>query len=207
MFELYIGGGDRMPRRIMEFAQAVELTPQAMQRIGEAQRLRIYQRVAEKHSDVHGLAFHPYSTKGPYYYRPAGGRQAALRLRGKIGRGARSTAPLPVTRGGSLKFANYAAFKASLGRTGVDLMGPQGRMLRQMTTHRATAEQVGIGIAGEAAGRARGHQEGNSGKKLPRRAWLGASPDERTAIGEDLAREFQEALNRARSKGSSNRGV
>ncbi|WP_394766346.1 hypothetical protein [uncultured Paludibaculum sp.] len=80
-----------------------------------------------------------------------------------------------------IKFASYAAFKQSLGRSVVDLYGPRAPHMLQALTVRVAEDRKGVilGIYGEAARRARGHQYGNAAKHLPQRRFLGAMPEDR----------------------------
>ena len=112
------------------------------------------------------------------------------------------------TRGGQgIKFASYGDFKRSLGRIGVDLRGPRApHMLQAIAvgagfervvgddmglslTDRATpATVLTIGIYGEEAGRAEGHNSGFSPRWKTRhqRRFLGASEADLQAMADDI---------------------
>ncbi len=168
-----------------------QISTSAVYRIAEAQRRRILERVEQRGEDVHGNKFAPYSTRGPTYIYPEGhkagrGRKAAAsRLAKKLGLG-RST----VTRTGGIKFESYAAYKQALGRSAVDLTGAHRRMLGQLVVAKVTTDSAAIGIYGEAARRATGHQKGSPKSHLPRRHWLGFTAQESLAIREHVRREL-----------------
>lgn len=193
----------------------------------QRQRTRIVERTING-IDVEGRPFEPYSTNGPYYYTPgnAGGagqsrtlkqKQAAvkylLRRMGPVVEtaweygGNEGLGGVPSKSGTSIRFNSYADFKASLGRAGVDLLGPRApHMLQSIAVkingttysladisaalggrHQEATEFV-LGIYGEAAGRASGHNTGiNPRWKRPhQRHFLGASPAEIDAMLADL---------------------
>lgn len=106
--------------------------------------------------------------------------------------------------GQGIKFASYAAFKAALARTGVDLRGPRAPHMLQAITigvsfERSAADinlglndranpvqEVVIGIYGDEAARASGHNEGIPGR-LPQRRFLGANASDLDLMVEDIA--------------------
>lgn len=148
----------------------------------ERQRSRILERT-RRGVDLNGSTFAPYSTKGPYYYYPSrlgsakSRSAAAARLGRKIG-GTR-------TRLG-IKFASYAAFKASLGRNVVDLTGPRApHMLQAMVVRTKSGSEGTIGIYGSEADRAEGHNVGVPGR-LPRREFFGWSASDEKDMVDDL---------------------
>jgi hypothetical protein len=107
-----------------------------------------------------------------------------------------------------VKFSSYAAFKASLGRIAVDLRGPSAPHMLQALIVRVKdfilpgtdaaaggfmpiesgklepANEIVLGIYGEEAARASGHNEGY--KRLPRRHFLGASESDKVAVLNDI---------------------
>lgn len=107
------------------------------------------------------------------------------------------------TRSGmGIRFPSYAAFKAALGRATVDLLGPRAPHMLQAIVVRingaATADrdvgvnsrpspatQVTIGIYGQEADRASGHNQGISGR-LPQRRFFGASVSDLAAMVSDI---------------------
>jgi hypothetical protein len=165
--------------------KAVNPTHADLLRIGNYFKTQTLERT-ERGVDADGRAFAPYSEKGPYYYNPSsrnGGPKpkqaaAAKRLLKKIG-GPGSGGKVSQS-GTSIKFASYAAFKRSLGRSGVDLTGPRAPHMLQALTVRVAEDGKGVvlGIYGDAAARAHGHQYGVPGK-LPQRKFLGATPEDR----------------------------
>lgn len=152
--------------------------------------------------DVDGRTFASYSTKRAYYWNPYSGNKrqsgtrkkqnaAMNRMIKKLG-GSTKTGIIrdPVTgkavahrsgTGTSIRFASYDAFKRSLGRSNVDLTGPRAPHMLQALTVRVAEDGKGVilGIYGEAAGRAKGHQNGNPARGLPQRKFLGATPEDR----------------------------
>jgi hypothetical protein len=164
------------------------------------------------------MPFAPYSTKGPYYYYPNGrigqtkagakaNKAAVTRLLNRRGVIESNTGKeingVRTRNGQGIKFEDYAAFKASLGRLGVDLRGPRAPhmlqaiaiganfersvddMMLALSDRPNPAHEVVIGIYGEEEGRASGHNEGVPGR-LPRRHFLGASDAEQQAMVEDI---------------------
>ena len=115
--------------------------------------------------------------------------------------------------GQGIKFENYGAFKASLGRAGVDLQGPRAPHMLQSIVVGTTFERVSaigpggnepryglndrpqpadtvvIGIYGDEAGRATAHNTGENPrwKSRHQRRFLGASPSDVTAMVNDIA--------------------
>jgi hypothetical protein len=182
---------------------------------GQRQRTRILQRT-ENGVDSENVQFHPYSTKGPYYYYPgknAKNREGAARsfankigLKGKkVGQTASKSRNVTATRTRfGVKFSSYAAFKSYLGRTNVDLRGPSApHMLQSMIVRvlditltlddsgsfsfdaaNQPASQINIGIYGEEAVRASGHNEGEG--HLPRRHFMGANDTDKQLVLRDI---------------------
>jgi hypothetical protein len=100
-----------------------------------------------------------------------------------------------------LKFSSYAAFKAAFGRLTVDLRGIQApHMLQALIvtvqdfvagqfepapmSQTEPANEVRIGIYGEEAQRASGHQRGAG--HLPKRAFLGANDQDKEIMCNDI---------------------
>ena len=76
--------------------------------------------------------------------------------------------------GQSIRFESYAAFKAWLGRTCVDLTGPRApHMLQAIQTKVEGLKMLVLGIYGPKADIAQGHNEG--ARNLPQRHFFGAS--------------------------------
>jgi len=104
-----------------------------------------------------------------------------------------------------IKFRSYADFKRSLGRAaGVDLMGPRAPHMLQalvvisdgiqvagrsprvgLRSMRAAGSRLTIGIYGDEADRAEGHNEGTG--DLPQRRFFDASDADLEAMAEDVA--------------------
>lgn len=166
--------------------------------------------------DVNGQPFAPYSTSGPIYIYPnAAGRKdlgrkkrrsASLRFARRIGAGPGVAATgRGATRIG-LKFASYAAYKDSLGRTNVDLMGAKGKMLQAVKAQvpgggtieqgkppsavsDRVATQFTIGLWDQALAKiGSAHNTGamtgrNHRVRLPQRYWFGLSGPELQELG------------------------
>ena len=191
--------------RILEFKDAMHPTEGDLLGAGMSQRTRILQRTAN-HVDVDGAPFAPYADNGPYYYRPwdrpgLGGKGKSLEVRRaalhfkkredaterffrRIGGDVR-TGELKVKgdllaslhkSGDTIKFESYAAFKRSLGRSGIDLIGPRAPHMMQAIEVKAASNELTLGIYGEKAAIATAHNTGTG--KLPRRRFFGASNDD-----------------------------
>lgn len=183
--------------------------------VGQLQRSRILHRTAQG-VDFDNVAFHAYSTNGPFYYYPnKGGSErgrmaSAKNLANKLGvskvtyKTKKTEASASRTRLG-IKFASYAAFKSFLGRIGVDLLGPKApHMLQGLIVkvggivlgndegwqditvdtgnvsgiaNNTPATEIVIGIYGEEAERAEGHNQGSG--HLPRRKFLAANEQDK----------------------------
>lgn len=101
-----------------------------------------------------------------------------------------------------VKYVSYGAFKRFLGRTGVDLRGPSAPHMLQAMIVRVNnvtltqgdtghgegnltpASEIRIGIYGEEALRASGHQTG--AKHLPRRKFMGANEEDQRLMLQDI---------------------
>lgn len=146
------------------------------------EKTRILDRTA-RGVDLFNRAFAPYSTKGPYYYYPGKSSRTALGRRASASRFARKVGGTRTKVG--IKFASYAAFKSSLGRTAVDLLGPSAPHMLQGMVVKTTGPTSGlIGIYGPEADRAEGHNLGT--RRLPKREFFGASPDDEVMMMKDL---------------------
>jgi hypothetical protein len=167
---------------------------------GQRQRARILERTAHG-VDVDNVPFVPYSTRGPYYYKPHGRLGASVPLdveRRSAKRMLRTIAPAMTDRqreeagvrlsrtGRSIVFRDgYAGFKRWLGRTTVDLRGPRAPHMLQGITVKVPAERsILLGIYGPAADRATGHNIGAG--HLPRRRFFSASHADLKAMLEDM---------------------
>jgi hypothetical protein len=167
------------------------------------QKTRILSRTA-KGVDINGKPFNPYKESPAYYWYP-GHRAAAFKSRRASAlRQAKKTGG-KVARVG-VRFPGYGSFKRSLGRVVVDLMGPSAPHMVQAvvvkclgitlfsgdapnilpTTNIKPASEGVIGIYGNEAERADGHNNGNPKTKLPKREWFGFGPGDDAVISEDL---------------------
>jgi len=109
------------------------------------------------------------------------------------------------TRNGQgIRFESYADFKASLGRAGVDLTGPRAPHMLQAIEVRANGNGFGtrdvstgsrnpvtefsLGIYGEPAGRATGHNTGVNPrwKRKHKRTFFGANESDLQAMEADM---------------------
>jgi hypothetical protein len=197
---------------ITRWKEGVKITQADATYALERQRTRILDRTA-RGVDVDGAPFKPYSTKGPYYYYPNGrvgtskfsdrqNRAAASRLKRKLARGSVvSDGGVKLTRSGKgLRFDSYAAFKRWLGRSVVDLFGPRAPHMLQALVVKiggAPVTEGRIGIYGDEAARASGHQYGT--RNLPKRRFLGASTEDLKLVVADILNRIKERL----SKGSN----
>jgi hypothetical protein len=150
---------------LMKVADAVKVT------VGDCLTVGIYIKEqcldrTMRGVDVDGVAFAPYSRKGPYYYYPSPlgkhkQRKAAvnrlLRITRDVSEGKweahfkagrdmdaeKSSVGGVKTRSGlGIKFESYADFKESLGRFGVDLTGPRAPHMLQELTVRAGGTEL-----------------------------------------------------------------
>lgn len=164
------------------------------------QKARILERT-QRGVDINGQEFAPYNTTRPYYYYPnksstaKGGRsRSATRFTRKLGIDAKIDYGIYKTKIG-VRFNSYAAFKSALGRTCVDLLGPSApHMLQAMVAKAVNATEGILGIYGEEADRATGHNTGAG--HLPKREFFGwGDKDEAEAIS-DLDRIIGARLNK-----------
>jgi hypothetical protein len=200
-------GGKDPQRFILDLAGKAKPTEGDAMYAAQRQRTRILERTA-RGVDVDEQPFAEYSKNGPYYYYPNGrvgnkkfaqekNNAAAKRLQKKLGKG-------KVTPNG-IRFESYADFKASLGRTGVDLRGPSAPHMLQAIAVKTNNRNVGaygddnvglnekatevdevtIGIYGKEAERASGHNQGIPGR-LPKRRFFGASKSDIAEMVSDM---------------------
>jgi hypothetical protein len=123
------------------------------------------------------------------------------------------------TRSGlGIKFESYADFKASVGRAGVDLYGLQAPHMMQSIAikvngqdfgsdgqatalggRQAQSTELALGIYGEPAGRAAGHNTGINPrwKRRHQRRFLGASLDDVRQIMNDISSRIMARLKAA----------
>ena len=174
-------------RAVAALREAATPTEADLRWVGEQQKSRILDRT-RRGLNVDGVPFTGYTTNGPYYYYPNKGwagvtvpaekrGESAARLRRKLG-GAGTRTPL------GIKFANYGAFKWSLGRSTVDLTGPKAPHMLQSLMVKVEGLLIRIGIYGPEAARAQGHNEGTA--TLPQRKFLGVGVDDWRQIFTDL---------------------
>lgn len=214
----------RDPVRIIQLAtDAIKITVGDLALAGQLIRSDIREKTAAG-IDVEGLAFAPYSTKGPYYYNPSTG--GGKFLQGDKAKAQRSAKTLQralkkVGGGGQLsrtgrtiRFDSYAAFKAAFGRTTVDLHGvTPPHMLDAIvvrvdghTTNATGSEFVAgnatvvVGIYGDEAHRASGHN--NGARFLPRRHFFGISNNTFQKIGAAILDRIGTRARRALRGGS-----
>jgi hypothetical protein len=155
--------------------------PEAFLYAGNRQKSRILDRTS-RGVDVDEQPFAPYNSSRPYYWYPAkelkNRNSARTRFFKKIeGPTARKT-----TKG--IRFDSYAAFKASMGRLVVDLMGARAPHMLQAFVVKVSGGLLTIGIYGEEAERASAHNEGT--KNLPRRHFFDASESDKTEMAADI---------------------
>lgn len=164
----------------MKVEKAAEVKSSDIQYAGERQKTRMLERTA-RGVDVNETPFAPYSEKGPYYwYANTGGNKAtsAGRTHKKIGAGTRTTL--------GIKFASYAAAHAAFGSGVVNLFGLHGAPhMLQAVIVKVAGIGLTLGVYGDEAKRASGHNTGIPGK-LPRRYWFGASSADLEAMSKDV---------------------
>ncbi|MDE2103017.1 MAG: hypothetical protein KGL39_37580 [Patescibacteria group bacterium] len=129
-----------------------------------------------------------------------------------------------LTRSGQgIRFDSYAAFKASLGRGSVDLRGPRAPHMLQAIAVRAgnrafgtygddeapslngksqPVEEFALGIYGQEAGRARGHNTGDNPlwKRKHQRRFFGASLSDVRSMVSDISTRILARMKAATSK-------
>lgn len=217
MAELTIrfSGGKNLQQVAWEIERLGDLTEAQHLFAINRQKERILLRTSQGR-DMNGSPFHPYSTKGPYYYYPSkvgrhskqsafgfriklehtAAKASASRFIKKVGSGTR-------TSGGGVKFASYAAFKASLGRSTVDLFGARAPHMLQAIV--ATAQRNGamLSIGGPEADRASGLHYGVPSRKLKPRAFFGIGRIEEDLIVKDLEKFVQVKINQLDGPGGT----
>jgi hypothetical protein len=178
---------------------------------GKRQKTRILDRTA-KGLDVNGAAFAPYNTTRPYYYYPgnkgsrasiaflknksAGYGMGVKELRTVLKRevtarnrffnkiGLKNVEGVHKTAGAGIYYPSYAAFKASLGRAGVDLTGPKAPHMLQAIQVLIREGEIVIGIYGDEAERAEKHNFGLD--HMPKREFFAANDAEVSLMTDDV---------------------
>jgi hypothetical protein len=223
---LKVAGSSLSPERyLLSVAEGLEPTKEDLLYAGNALKNRILRRT-EAGVDYRGIPFAPYSTKRPYYWYPDGAKQRASARLGALNPGLRGrneriakfqalekTARDAAARmfrnlrlksvtdgtkrtGIGIKFPNYGAFKAHLGRSTVDLRGPRApHMLQAITVSASIGGMLTLGIYGDAADRAEGHNEGTR-RGLPKRRFFDASEDDIQFMSELLLQRALERVDR-----------
>lgn len=187
----------------------------------QRQRAKILQNT-ERGVDVDGKPFAPYNRTRPFYWYPAGKvgkkreadalrkeknnvKRAAKKLDGKVSRS-----------GLGVRFPSYDEFKRThLGRSGVDLRGPRAPHMLQAIQVKAGGaalsgnQQPGLhakpsavtegtlGIYGDEAARASGHNSDDRPKGVPKRKFLGASEEDTRRFAGDLESRAGERARKA----------
>jgi hypothetical protein len=156
-----------------------------LRQLGAAAVETVLARVG-RHQNANDGPARPYSQRGPIYVPNAGVQgRAKQRLGGrevlsskdrsairKAGRGGL----MGKTRGGkTTRFANYAAYKRALGKTGQRDLELSGRMLGSIGIVRLSASSVVIGFSREAE-----HQKAKGNERHD--AWFALSPRDVTAV-------------------------
>ena len=173
----------------------------------ELQKTRILNRTA-RGVDFEGRPFAAYSTKSPYTWYPHGHASkspkqrtaAAKRFARKLGAG-------NVTASGGVRFESYAAFKRSLGRSGVDLTGASAPHMLHALVSRITGPLAGtLGIySADKAEIAEYHNAGTA--RMPKRQFLGTSTSDVTAMERDLERRLDPTVPGGRAELSELFGI
>ena len=223
-------GGAEPQKFILDLAKGAVPSEGDALYAAQRQRTRIIERTLAGR-DVDGAAFEPYSTDGPYYYYPNGrvgknkieshkNRAAVNRFLKKLNKASdirsvfESLDDEPYTHSGrktrngeGIRFDSYADFKKSLGRSGVDLLGPRAPHMLQaiavgtgfgrihgdetpasVFSNPEPAKDVVIGIYGQEQGRAEGHNTGVNPKwkRKHQRKFFGASADDIQQMVSDI---------------------
>lgn len=175
------------------------------------QKTRILDRTS-RGLDVNEEAFVPYSESGPYYWTPG---KNAKSPKNSVARYAKKLKVKDqVSRSGlSIKFKSYGHFKRALGRFVVDLLGPSAPHMLQAfvikisgITYSSNAPapkpgssgpeafEASLGIYGEEAQRATGHNtgEGNS----PKREFFSISKSDAAAMASDVEKSLYARMKR-----------
>lgn len=152
----------------------------------ERQKTRILERTA-RGVDFENRPFAPYSTKGPYYYTPSSAGKGdhadhTRRMRSRDRFAKKLGISKPTVKGFAIRFDSYAAFKSALGRAGgVDLTGVSAPHMLQAIIAKVTGDGGSgefsgtLGIYGDEALRASGHNQGNPARGLPQRRFFDSS--------------------------------
>lgn len=159
-------------------------------KVVEGQKTTIVERT-NSGVDGQGNAFHPYSTKGPYYWSPDHHGQTIKQRKASVGHYLRQTTKIGNLLAGtkaerssiggvrsktglSIRFESYADFKQSFGRPNVDLFGiinhphMMNGIIIQPTTGTPDHLSIAMGIySDDLSERASGHVEG--ARFLPKR--------------------------------------
>lgn len=190
---------------------AAPLNPDLML-IGNYVKAQILDRTA-KGVDSDGRPFVPYNTTRPFYWNTYTGSKSGSwqaqhrsmnRMLTKLGAGSNGilrdgSGKELGRRGGtgtSIRFQSYDAFKRSLGRSNVDLTGPRAPHMLQQLQVRSVPGGVTVGIYGEAAARAAGHNYGVPGR-LPQRRFLGATTEDRQHLLKLLSAQVRGRIRKA----------
>jgi hypothetical protein len=196
-------GGD-YGSQLVRIRKAVQVTKADLLYAVQRQRTRVLDRT-QSGLDANGRAFKAYSQNGPYYFYPSahlGTSKAAIKTRKRavsrilkltggyadyaFEKGLSSVGGAKTRDGLGIRFESYADAKASFGRAGVDLFGLTNHphMLQALEVQVPSDTEARLGVYGEAAGRARGHNEGT--KSLPKREWLKAAGSDLLAMSKDI---------------------
>ncbi len=173
-------GGGTLSALADRLDREIKLTEADFLYAGNRQKARILNRT-QAGVDINSTAFAPYSTKGPYYWYPGRG-QGDKRRRSAAGRAAKKVGGTRTRLG--VKFASYADFKSQLGRGTVDLTGPSAPHMLQAIVVQGRPDGFLVGIYGNEADRAEGHNIGFG--RLPKREFFGFGPQDEAAILVDL---------------------
>jgi len=165
-------------REVIDFLVKGDLMPneRELRDAMQAQKQRILDRT-EHSIDATGRAFAPYANKHPFYWYPQKGLKnpkATIRLvhnrTGKTGQRTKT----------GIRYASYAAFKASLGAYQPDLRGPKSpHMMDQMRVD-ARKDEASLTISGEKGDIASYHMDGTN--RMPARPFFGFSDDDADTI-------------------------
>lgn len=181
---------------VIEIENALKPTRSDFLYVGNMEITRIKERTA-RGVDYRGVPFAPYSNKGPIYWYPSAhtkdpraSRNRFLKKIGGVEAGAAKTST-------GVKFASYAALKMAVTGSGdVTLMGLKAPHMMMQIIVKVNGQTLTIGIYGEAADRAEGHNNGIPGR-LPKREFFNASEDDKDQMTSYLVEAGAARANKA----------
>lgn len=174
----YLVKGDFMP------------TQQDLRAAMQAQKQRILDRT-EHSVDATGRVFAPYANRHPFYWYPAKGLKNPAQTIRLVHKRTQGTGQRTKT---GIRFASYAAFKASLGAYWPDLRGPKSPHMMDRMRVDARKDEASLTISGEKGEIAGYHMDGTN--RMPARPFFGFSDDDSDAIATFLENAIGDRVQR-----------